>query len=88
MRFSARHAAGLAALAILALAGCGSAAATASAPRASTPQPVPATDLQADQTIRAQGLRVTWNMPSGDTTSTLTGAALSNTIADPDMYVV
>ena len=47
MRFSARHAAGLAALAILALAGCGSAAATALAPRATTPasQSVLAGDL-------------------------------------------
>jgi hypothetical protein len=91
MRFSAKYAAGLAALAVLVLVGCGTAAATASAPRTSNPasQSVPTGDLQASQTIRAQGLTVTWNMPASTMTGTqITGAALSNTQAGPDMYVL
>jgi hypothetical protein len=43
---------------------------------------------QADQTIEAQRLKVTWSMPASSTTGTLTGAAFSNTTAGPDMYVV
>ena len=82
----------VAGLAILALAGCGGAAATAShsaASPASSSQSVPTGDLQTEVMIHEQGLTVTWNMPASAMAGTqITGASLSNTTAGPDMYVL
>lgn len=56
---------------------------------ASARQPVSAGDLQAEHTIQAQGLRVTWTALASDLAgSQITGSALSNTQAGPDMYVL
>ena len=91
MRFSAKYPAGLAALAVAALAGCGGAAASShQTPKTSvSAESVPTGDLRADQTIKAQGLAVTWDMTTADMAGTqITGAALSNTTAGPDMYVL